>query len=61
MERYSRDRDCPKCGNAGQATRAEYHAALSPICALNEPAEHLHRGCNWCAYEWAEMPPERVE
>src|SRR5439155_21214527 len=39
MEPYSRDRDCPKCGNAGQATSVEYHAAASPTCALSEPAE----------------------
>ena len=61
MDPYSRDRDCPKCGNAGQATSVEYHAAASPTCALSEPAEHMHRGCNWCGYQWAEAPPERVE
>jgi hypothetical protein len=60
MEPYSEDGDCPKCGNAGEGTSVEYHAAKSPKCASGEPVEHLHRGCNWCGYEWVEAPPELV-
>jgi hypothetical protein len=61
MERYIPDTDCPECGNDAQATRVAYHEAGSPTCGLREPAEHMHRGCNWCGYEWTEAPPELAE
>jgi hypothetical protein len=52
MENYDIQRSCPKCGHVATAT-VWHHPADS--CDL-EPAEHMHRQCSQCQYEWAEAP-----
>ncbi len=60
MYSYNPSGRCPKCG--GDAVETVHHKSLSleGFCRLTV-LEHLHRSCDRCGYEWAEMPLDNGE
>lgn len=52
MDKYEKGRPCPKCGHGAGTV---WHHGADDGCEL-ENAEHMHRQCSNCQYEWAEAP-----
>ena len=46
---------CPKCWNGGVSSN--YHdPKTKSFRSCHERAEHIHRSCHRCGYDWAEAP-----
>lgn len=63
MNKYHPDNACPKC-RCG-AVVAQYHTgegqqACHEKCITKETEPHVHRFCQRCSYDWAELPVDYV-
>lgn len=51
---FSPHSHCAKC--LSKDIRSEYHAEARGYPSCHVVAEHIHRYCQGCGYEWAETP-----
>ena len=69
MNRYNDQGRCPKCGSPDvrdqfqQQSDRPHNTSLSSAYPVNckEQAEHIHRYCRHCGYNWAERPLDSKE